>query len=84
MTPPFELIGAEPITVVPSIKVTVPVAFGLRAVTFAVKVTPVWSNCAGALSTIVVTVGILPTTCVRTADVAALYVESPPYDAVME
>jgi hypothetical protein len=65
-------------------KVTVPVAFGLGAVTFAVKVTPVWSSCAGALTTIVVTVGILPTTCVRTAEVAAPYAESPPYDAVIE
>ena len=58
--------------VVPSIKVTVPVAFGLAAVTFAVKVTPMWSSWAGALATIVVTVGILPTTSVRTAEVEAL------------
>ena len=40
-TPPLALSAAEPNTVVPSIKVTVPVAFGLGAVTFAVKVTPV-------------------------------------------
>jgi hypothetical protein len=53
-------------------KVTVPVAFGLNAVTFAVKVTPVWSSWAGALARIVVTVGILPTTSVRTAEVEAL------------
>jgi len=70
-TPPFGLIVAVPNTFVPSIKVTVPVAFGLGAVTFAVNVTPVWSSWAGALSTIVVTVGILPTTCVRTAEAAA-------------
>jgi hypothetical protein len=53
-------------------KVTVPVALGLGAVTFAVKVTPVWSSWAGAEATIVITVGILPTTWVKTAEVAAL------------
>jgi hypothetical protein len=58
--------------VVPSIKVTVPVAFGLEAVTFAVKVTPVWRSWAAALASIVVTVGILPTTSVKTAEIAAL------------
>jgi len=58
--------------VVPSIKVTVPVAFGLGAVTFAVKVTPMWSSWAGSLAMIVVTVGILPTASVRTAEVEAL------------
>jgi hypothetical protein len=80
-TPPA-LSGAEPRTVVPSMKVTVPVAFGLGAVTFAVKVTPVCRSCAGALATIVVTVGIFPTTWVSTAEVAELELESPPYDAV--
>lgn len=83
ITPPFALIGEEPNTVVPSMKVTVPVAFGLVAVTVAVNVTPVLSSCAGVLTMIVVTVGILPTTCVRTAEVAALLLESPPYDAVI-
>lgn len=72
ITPPFELIGPVPRTVVPSMKVTVPVAFGLGAVTFAVKVTPVWRSWAGALSVMVVTVGILLTTCVSTAEVAEL------------
>jgi hypothetical protein len=58
--------------VVPSIKVTVPVAFGLGAVTFAVKVTPMWSSWAASLAAIVVVVGILPTASVRTAEVEAL------------
>ena len=71
-TPPFALSVALPNMVVPSIKVTVPVAFGLGAVTFAVKVTPVWRSWAAALAVIVVTVGILPTTSVKTAEVAAL------------
>ena len=71
-TPPFALSVAVPNMVVPSIKVTVPVAFGLGAVTFAVKVTPVWRSWAAALAVIVVTVGILPTTSVKTAEVAAL------------
>lgn len=59
-------------TVVPSMKVTVPVAFGLGAVTVAVKVTPVVRSCEGVLARIVVTVGILPTTWVSTAEVAAV------------
>jgi hypothetical protein len=71
-TPPFALSAAVPKTTVPSINVTVPVALGLGAVTFAVKVTPEWSSWAGALATIIVTVGILPTTCARTAEVAVL------------
>jgi hypothetical protein len=71
-TPPLALTVAVPNMVVPSIKVTVPVAFGLGAVTFAVKVTPVWRSCAGALAAIVVTVGIRPTTSVKTAETAAL------------
>jgi hypothetical protein len=41
VTPPFALSVAVPKITVPSMKVTVPVAFGLGAVTFAVKVTPV-------------------------------------------
>ena len=40
-TPPFEVSEAVPNTVVPSMKVTVPVALGLEAVTLAVKVIPV-------------------------------------------
>jgi hypothetical protein len=72
ITPPFALSVAVPNMDVPSIKVTVPVAFGLGAVTLAVKVTPVWRSWAAALEAMVVTVGILPTTSVRTAEVAAL------------
>ena len=72
MTPPFALSAAVPNIVVPSIKVTVPVALGLGAVTFAVKVTPVWRSCAAALAAIVVTVGILSITSVKTVEVAAL------------
>jgi len=71
-TPPLALSVAVPSMVVPSIKVTVPVALGLGAVTLAVNVTPVCRSWAGALAAIVVTVGILSTTSVRTADVAAL------------
>ena len=40
-TPPLEVSEAVPNTVVPSKKVTVPVALGLEAVTLAVKVIPV-------------------------------------------
>src|SRR5207302_2610452 len=83
ITPPFALNVAVPNIVEPSIKVTVPVALGFGAVTFAVKVTPVCRSWAGALAPIVVTVGILSTTSVKTVEVAALYEESPAYDAVI-
>jgi hypothetical protein len=53
-------------------KVTVPVAFGLDAVTVAVKVTPPFINCAGVLSVIVIAVGILLTVCTKTAETAEL------------
>ena len=44
ITPPLGLSVEVPSIVVPSMKVMVPVAFGLGAVTFAVKVTPVWRS----------------------------------------
>ena len=71
-TPPFEVSEAVPNTVVPSKKVTVPVALGLEAVTLAVKVIPVLISWAGVLSVIVMTVGILLMICASTEDVEEL------------
>ena len=71
-TPPFDERVAVPSIVVPSMNVTVPVAFGLEAVTLAVKVIPVWMSWAGVLSVIVMTVGILLTICVNTEEIEEL------------
>ena len=71
-TPPFDEIEAVPSIVVPSMNVTVPVAFGLEAVMLAVKVIPVLISWAGVLSVIVMTVGILLTTCVNTEEIEEL------------
>ena len=67
-TPPFDEREAVPSMVVPSKNVTVPVAFGLEAVTLAVKVIPVLMSWAGVLSVIVMTVGILLMTCANTEE----------------
>ena len=70
--PPFGVRIAVPSMVVPSINVTVPVAFGLEAVTVAVKVIPVSMSWAGVLSVIVMTVGILLMTCTNTEEIDEL------------
>jgi hypothetical protein len=71
-TPPFGASVAVPRTTAPSMKVTVPVAFGLDAVTLAVKMTPPLTSCAGELAMIVMSVGILLTVCTKTVEVAEL------------
>jgi hypothetical protein len=71
-TPPFDERVAVPSMIVPSINVTVPVAFGLEAVTVAVKVIPVSMSWAGVLSVIVITVGILLMACTNTEEIDGL------------